>query len=98
MLRLAMEGWEGWRRALLIRWRRWRFLRGDTELDMIMEFLNKLLKMVIRLRFLIIGLKREILGKSNVRISLMKFVFMVILLSIRMVQLNVQDGKIAKKL
>ena len=64
MPRLAMEGWEGWRRALLIRWRRWRFLRGDTELD---------------------------------RISLMKFVFMVILLSIKMVQLNVQDGKIAKK-
>ena len=54
--------------------------------------------MVIKLRFLIIGLKKEILGKLNVKISLMKFVFMVSPLSIRMVQLKEHVGKIAKKL
>ena len=67
------------------------------ESDMIMEFLNKLSKMVIKLRFLITGLKKEILGRLNVKILLMKFVFMVIPQSIKMVQLNVHAGKIAKK-
>ena len=54
--------------------------------------------MVIKLRFLIIGLKKEILGKLNVKTLLTKFVFMVIPLSIKMVQLSVHFGKIAQKL
>ena len=54
--------------------------------------------MVIKLRFLIIGSKKEILGRLNVKTSPMKFVFMVIPLSIKMVQLSVHVGKIAQKL